>query len=559
MAVKNGDVHSILFHSIIENEIIAEFNFEHKISDIQSNNTTIAIGLKEICKIVLINNSTLKKRDEEIICWKESDDPKAKPIFSLGAKFLAFQTPNTDSELQLSMSQLSDSEDAENNLENYGLLGSNVKTVANNVVRNAIYTGSKIYNSFIDANYSGKSIPLNHRSKYGQPGFVQIMDIDSQTSINFFAAESKPLSTIKFDRSGLLILTSPDGSQTSNIWPVFFRYKNQKPFYTLYHGVLFRKIKDVHFNNTSTLVSILSKSGSVHVYPIQPNGGNANAYTHLEKKRVMEEFTPKNETGSTNELVRIYSKGSMCSFMFPYPIRRGSSEKKKALQNRNQCCLIFNTDCTLSRYDLELKREDSMILAVAKESLKWDISKIPQGDLNFWLDSSQKKHESINILSNIETVTFYQKDKHWNKSQLFKVFTCSHNGGLFEKKVENNVEPILPVIEQLILVNDKPEEVQPDVDFLQDDSENLVENEEQYDNLDLEIKEDANDNVENEFHDERAHEQNYIESDEDENSESNESDDEHRRSESEDNSDQDLMNFDEEDDFDDITDEEDFM
>lgn len=355
LAVRNGDVHSVLFHSLTDNETVTEINFDYKISDIQSNGSIIAIGLKDACKIVLVDNATLKKKEEEILCWREAEHPKSKPIFALGSKFIAFQTLNTESEIRMVTSNKhSDNEDDDIETDNYAAWNVDMK----NVMRKMVYTGTKIYSSFVDSGQGKGSFPSPQRNKYGQPGYVQIMDTDSYMRVNFFAAESGSISVMKFDRSGLLLLTSPEGSQVSNIWPVFPNYKNNIPFYILHHGHMFRKIKDVHFNENSTFVSIISKSGSIHIYPIQPNGTTANAYTHLEKKRIVEEFSLKHETHSPSELVRLSSKGAMCAYLFPFPIRRGSSDKKKISQAKNHCCLVFNSDGILARYDLALKKQD---------------------------------------------------------------------------------------------------------------------------------------------------------------------------------------------------------
>lgn len=382
-----------------------EIEFSERISDIQTNNDFIAIGFKHSHVIKVID---LKKNDiRKIACWKNELSSDG-PIFTLGSRYLAYQ-PRIPSQCypplksKKESSKQFDIKEAIMNVKdtiNMNLSTGDVKKFANMALKEVVYNSSH-FAKILGYMYNEGDYHLTSQSNT-KPGYIEIIDLKSKY-VNNFKAYSKSIVYMKFDPSGCLLLTSPDGGQNVDIWPVFTHEIDPSPLYNLEIGVMTRNLLCAHFNENSTIVSILTTNGTIHIYPILPNGGIV-VTPHDQELKVVN-FKDIKSSFSPTRISTISAKNVMSVMSYPFPLKRKWDTSKISSKKYDHCCLLFSKDGTLVKYNIEISHSDFKGKAIAHYS--WNLSR--RSKLKEY--SNYKNIQMKENGSNIETVT-HQMPKH---------------------------------------------------------------------------------------------------------------------------------------------------
>lgn len=444
----------ISFYSLYSNSFDENFiQLNDQVTDLQMNSKFIAVGLKNACKIELYDIETLDLYHTVDECWKSQEDHTYSPIFALGEHWLAFQSDMIVSSYDSTMNphDLSDDEEIEtvknmtNRKEhrNHGDVNASwgkedLMNVANVTMKEMFYSGSKIYQSFVNEKEYGSSIIMpKTQDQKSMPGIVQIIQLNSFETVSIFKAGSKNISKLCFDPSGLMLLTCPDGGQEVKIWPAY-PVKNIKPLYILQRGTTLSSIKDVRFNDSSTLVAFTSQKGTTHIFPILPHGGEADASSHLEKRdffilpTLIKTYAPqKLETIHTvSEITNDTFSG--LSYLMPYPIKRSALSEKRERHKNDITAIVLHPSGMLIRYDLLLSRSPMRRTVLKAEKVlkyQWDLGRArtnKEQEYRKQRSGDQIEEGKGDPLSNTETVTYKMDENNhylWNK----KIFQVNQN------------------------------------------------------------------------------------------------------------------------------------
>eukprot|EP00002_Diphylleia_rotans_P004184 TRINITY_DN1300_c0_g1_i12.p1 TRINITY_DN1300_c0_g1~~TRINITY_DN1300_c0_g1_i12.p1 ORF type:complete len:618 (+),score=109.35 TRINITY_DN1300_c0_g1_i12:932-2785(+) len=113
-------------------------------------------------------------------------------------------------------------------------------------------------------------------------GTVIVKDIKSSQVIVHFRAHEKPLSLLRFDKSGTLIATASVAGNHINIFRL--RPQNNKKaaqhLYKFSRGVTSAQIQDICFSPEGKWLAALSNRGTAHVFALNPTGGRVTTTTH---------------------------------------------------------------------------------------------------------------------------------------------------------------------------------------------------------------------------------------------------------------------------------------
>lgn len=418
----------ISFYSLKENTFLKDETIilDDDISDIQVNSKYIAVGLKNKHHIQLYDIETFKLVHVIEHCWKSQKKFDSKPVFSLGESWIAFQTRH----IIMQHKSISMKKDKKNNLDNDDLNDHSYPNknftnftkedfvkVANTTMKQMIYSGSKLYKSFLEnEGYSFSHLPNDSNGEI-PPGFIEIMDLNTKKPISIFQADSKRIARIDFDPSGLLLLTTPDGGQELKIWFSYHIDPIQKPMYILQRGSTLSSILDVRFNDLGNLVSFTSSKGTTHIFPILPQGGEADASSHLEKKDYFK-FSKQIQTYKPHKLETIHTISDVISksfaglsYIYSYPLKRNSSNEKREKHINDYSCLIFHPNGFLIRYDLHLTRNPQKLTLLYSNTIpkyQWDLCRSRESkDIDYkQKDIKMYDKKQMDPLSQIETNTF---------------------------------------------------------------------------------------------------------------------------------------------------------
>ncbi|KAL9655029.1 hypothetical protein ABK040_008812 [Willaertia magna] len=142
-----------------------------------------------------------------------------------------------------------------------------------------------------NVNSENVEVPIELKGYSKTAGIVEIRDIRTNKILLHFKAHNEPIVAMAFDKTGTLLCTAPISGQYLNVFQIFpnnnsvvnsnyspwemksSSEKNVKLLYRLYRGLTSATIQDIHFSVNSKWVAACSARGTIHLYAINPTGG----------------------------------------------------------------------------------------------------------------------------------------------------------------------------------------------------------------------------------------------------------------------------------------------
>ncbi|XP_049847845.1 BCAS3 microtubule associated cell migration factor-like isoform X2 [Schistocerca gregaria] len=427
--------------------------FPNSITDVRSNRYVVIVGTCD-SMLYLLNSCTLELINQ-IACWKDHN-PLSGPAFALGGHWLAFQTRTARKGLYTrgSESSVSGERKAEMSRKEDNNIWSKQEMLgmANYSMKEAVYAGSKMLHSLRSVYVSGFSPPSVSQND-SVPGMVEIVEVESFCTIALWQAGHKKISMMDFDASGLLLVTAPDGGQNVKLWSACTFIQNPMsqpiPLYTLERGTTLGDITHVTFNENSTLLAFTSKpKGTTHIFPILPEGGEADANSHLSSKKTgLERVKGHQKTFRPVKLATIHSNTvsndvfAGISKISALPNQSVTSDEDGENVHCDYGCFTFHADGGLIRRDLHLRRDSSVSSVLVGDvypKLRWDLTRTLGSPESFNvdylfrpasphavdgdLDGAHPPYDVESILSNVEMITHAKDGEFWWRSDMFSLF-----------------------------------------------------------------------------------------------------------------------------------------
>lgn len=109
--------------------------------------------------------------------------------------------------------------------------------------------------------------------------------IRTEAVVAHFAAHSEAVVCLKFDPSGMLLLTADKRGHDFHLFRIHSHpggsaLASVHHLYTLHRGDTTAKVQHMCFSPDSRWVAVSTLRGTTHVFPITPYGGNVGVRTH---------------------------------------------------------------------------------------------------------------------------------------------------------------------------------------------------------------------------------------------------------------------------------------
>ncbi|OQR90921.1 hypothetical protein ACHHYP_05144 [Achlya hypogyna] len=111
-------------------------------------------------------------------------------------------------------------------------------------------------------------------------GSVAVHDVVTGTKLVQFKAHDSPITTLTFDPSGLLLVTSSKKGQTLHVHRLLG--EDHVLLYKLQRGITYARIHHVCISSDAKWVAVTSLRGTTHVYAISPQGGLVDGHSHAD-------------------------------------------------------------------------------------------------------------------------------------------------------------------------------------------------------------------------------------------------------------------------------------
>ncbi|CAM1308780.1 BCAS3 (predicted) [Pycnogonum litorale] len=304
---------AVSFVSLKTGDQIHCIKFKNSVCDLHCNKDVIVVSFME--KIAVFDSCTFKDRFSVTTCYP-SPGPCGNPI-ALGSRWLAYADRKLVSVHQTCGGM------AVNGIQSYT---ATVIHAAKTITKGLTMFGETVASSITGtqkphhqgATTSASSMTMSSTSgptkvkptggvaDHLQPGIVSIVDTMTVPSgelqihddwngdglvAHFPAHDQQPIVSMKFDSSGMLLLTAckqghyfhlfrilphPGGSMLSAVHHL----------YTLHRGDTTAKVQDISFALDSRWVAVSTVRGTTHIFPITPYGGPVGVRTHTSTKVV---------------------------------------------------------------------------------------------------------------------------------------------------------------------------------------------------------------------------------------------------------------------------------
>ncbi|XP_014256205.1 titin homolog isoform X2 [Cimex lectularius] len=261
---------TVNFVSLKTAEIIKSIKFKTPICDIFCNKKSIVITFVE--KIAIFDVGTFEDRMTITTCYP-SPGIHSNPV-ALGHRWLAY------AEKRLTTWQRSS--------------GGSEGDGAQSYTATAIHAVKTLGKGLRDLSGSlSGNVPPPVNNNTAQPGVVTIVDIETKPTkeddvdniIAHFVAHVGPIVAMKFDSSGLLLITADKHGHRFHVFrihphPVSSQLAAVHHLYILHRGDTTAKVQDITVSWDSRWVAVSSIRGTTHVFPITPYGGPVTVRTH---------------------------------------------------------------------------------------------------------------------------------------------------------------------------------------------------------------------------------------------------------------------------------------
>ncbi|ETW01370.1 hypothetical protein H310_06920 [Aphanomyces invadans] len=107
-------------------------------------------------------------------------------------------------------------------------------------------------------------------------GHIDVQDCVSQARIASFVAHASAITSLAFNPSGMLVISSSDKGQTLHV----HRVQDNALLYRLHRGITHARIRHITTSMDSKWIAITTSRGTTHIYAIRPEGGAIGGHTH---------------------------------------------------------------------------------------------------------------------------------------------------------------------------------------------------------------------------------------------------------------------------------------
>nr|XP_033777756.1 breast carcinoma-amplified sequence 3 isoform X4 [Geotrypetes seraphini] len=283
-------------YSLRTGEMVKSIQFKTPIYDLHCNKRILLVVLQE--KIAAFDSCTFTKKFFVTSCFP-CPGPNMNPV-ALGSRWLAY---------------------AENKLircyqSRGGACGDNIQSYTATVISAAktLKTGLTMVGKVV-TQLTGTVPPgateedavshTNARRSPLVPGIVTIIDTemvaegqvlvsedsDSDGIVAHFPAHEKPICSMAFNPSGMLLVTSDTLGHDFHVFQILTHPWSSSQsavhhLYTLHRGETEAKVQDICFSHDCRWVVVSTLRGTSHVFPINPYGGQPCVRTHMSSRVV---------------------------------------------------------------------------------------------------------------------------------------------------------------------------------------------------------------------------------------------------------------------------------
>eukprot|EP00026_Physarum_polycephalum_P001335 Phypoly_transcript_01336.p1 GENE.Phypoly_transcript_01336~~Phypoly_transcript_01336.p1 ORF type:complete len:1082 (+),score=210.12 Phypoly_transcript_01336:99-3344(+) len=295
----------VKFYSLKANDYINLLRFRSPVYTIECNQKILLVGLRD--SIYGFDLVTME-RVLNVPCYPS---PLNNAVLALGPRWLAYaanQTitppipsaisphnthagPGATNYVEVAKDVATDlAKEVASGLFYLGDMGR--KTVTNYLYPDDVQPGSNTTSSNLQV--SAPEYKDNENA-----GTIIIYDIKAKKNVLHFRAHSQPLSVLRFDPSGTLLVTSSVDGHNFNVFQIGLsgmgtgagagspsvagvaQELTYRHLYKLVRGVTNATIQDICFSADSKWMAVSSTRGTTHIYAINPQGGPVNVLTHV--------------------------------------------------------------------------------------------------------------------------------------------------------------------------------------------------------------------------------------------------------------------------------------
>ncbi|KAI8058653.1 uncharacterized protein B0P05DRAFT_559344 [Gilbertella persicaria] len=278
------------------------------------------------------------------------------PVFTLGSRFIAYATNTAVLNSDPVMTSLTNKSIS---YTGFGVLQGekDVKGAAKDIAKEVV-SGMKTLGEFglnTLSNYFNPNVPTDKMMFNASPsshttpqqdtqynpkkmipsGMIMIRDMLklpvtptrnlSSSMIAHFRPHTHPVSCLKFNQAGTLLMSASKQGHTFHIFSVLTYTPSASHLYSLSRGITDAQVEDCQFSMDSTWCAISTARGTTHVYAINPYGGKPEISGHVHGKvnnpMHHHPWIPKNHKSSIpkattlSSVVRIKQRRSMPGFL----------------------------------------------------------------------------------------------------------------------------------------------------------------------------------------------------------------------------------------------------
>ncbi|XP_077297871.1 breast carcinoma-amplified sequence 3 homolog isoform X2 [Arctopsyche grandis] len=289
---------SLSFISLVGGDQVKSIKFKNPILDVVANKRSIVVSFAE--RLAVFDACKLEDRLTVTTCY-----PSPCPLggltplnpLSLGDRWLAY------AERRISPTKRSSGGCEGEGVASYT---ATVLHAAKSLGKGLRGLGESVASSLGGARSGGLSqSPSPPHSEQLQPGVVTIIDLETwklneddgadlndessstanDSVVAHFVAHSEPIVAIKFDASGMLLVTADKRGHDFHVFrihphPSGPNLASVHHLYILHRGDTTAKVQDMSISFDSRWVAVSTLRGTTHVFPITPYGGAVGVRTH---------------------------------------------------------------------------------------------------------------------------------------------------------------------------------------------------------------------------------------------------------------------------------------
>lgn len=286
---------SVRIMSLRHGSEVDSIDCQSPVLDILSNDRVLVVTVVE--RILVYDALTLKERFIITNCYP-SPGINPNPV-SLGSRWIAYADKN------LSRAHQSCGGFCRDDVQSYA---ATFIHVAKTFKKGISALGETLANSVANqGNVGHRGSPVNHSApSFTTPGVVSIIDthavVDPEVAVSdywemrglvahFTAHQHHPLSSLTFDPSGSLLLTTDLLGRSFHLYRILPHHSDSTlttihHIYILHRGETTSKVQSTCFTWDSRWVAVTTFHGTTHLFPVTCYGGPVNKRTHVSRRVV---------------------------------------------------------------------------------------------------------------------------------------------------------------------------------------------------------------------------------------------------------------------------------